>query len=344
MSKIKIDIKKVIATIVAAGVLASGSAVFADYNPDKEKEVLEGGIVTTIIDVNENEVDDDYRIYNGMTIARVEVTEIDGQKYFPLREVVEMLGYTVEWIDEGQVVQLFRGNQSIGMRIGADEYAYLKMAPREIGAAPVLVDNATTYAPVALLTEIMGARVYDNEDGSIQVVQAAQVTLNEVKENEDGNISLSVQDAAIGEVIVHISENTEMNIELSELKELEKGASLAIGYSAAMTMSIPPQTTALFIFDPTVPEDIEEENNEIKDVEFSGVIKSVGENNILIDEDGYERVLNITEDTAITSGDEKRLYTIEDLEEGAEVTGVRSAIETRSLPPISNAISINIVK
>lgn len=347
MNKRNFDAKKVLAAIVATGVLASGTAVFADFNPDRENPVLEGGIVTTGAELSK---------YNGRTIPRVEVKEIDGHKMFPLREVAEMLNFKVEWTEAEQVIQLFRGPQSIGMRIGADEYSYLRMAPLSLGAAPVLVDDTTTYVPVALITELIGARVFDNEDGSIQVVEAAQVTLNEVKENENGNISISVEDSVLGEVIVHIGENTEIKkgsevVDAAALNDLEEGDALEIGYSAAMTMSIPPQTTAIFINIPgdgdaieLVPDEENEDNKGLEDVKFDGVIKSVEEDRVLVDDNGYDRILNITEDTAITSGDEKRLFTIEDLKEGAEVTVVRSAIETRSIPPISNAVSIDITK
>ena len=78
MKNYKLDTKKIISTLVAAGVLASGTAVFAEYYPEKTADRNLDYTTTSATDgeaVNngsESEV-----TYNGATIPAVPVVNVD---------------------------------------------------------------------------------------------------------------------------------------------------------------------------------------------------------------------------------------------------------------------------
>lgn len=409
-----IDMKRIIASLTAAGLLTTGaSCVFADSAAED------------ITAAQDSIVAEDSVLYNGSSII-LQSAEINGQAYVPLRQAMEALGYTVTWNAETQNVVCRRGAVELGLTVGQDLYYFSKTAPAPIGAAPVLYNDEVTYVPVQFLTEVAGAAVYYGEENGITVVEPASVTVNSVSEDANGNVTLSVQDALRGEVIVRISEDTKVSQGL-DIQSLESGSELLIGYGVAMTMSIPPQTTAisvalvqadaqsstsavtvksveddefggfLMVEDENLGEvkvrvgddtlingvkstdlsgisagqtieivysdamtmsippqttavsintsstDRAGENTAIENAAFEGVIVSVSENSIVIDENGSERALNITDETRIFHGNDKRIYGIDDLTEGVKVRGEREAVETRSIPPISNAVSVEIV-
>ena len=182
---------------------------------------------------------------------------------------------------------------------------------------------------------------------SVALVQAdaqsstSAVTVKSVEDDEFGGF-LMVEDENLGEVKVRVGDDTLINgVKSTDLSGISAGQTIEIVYSDAMTMSIPPQTTAVSIN--TSSTDRAGENTAIENAAFEGVIVSVSENSIVIDENGSERALNITDETRIFHGNDKRIYGIDDLTEGVKVRGEREAVETRSIPPISNAVSVEIV-
>lgn len=351
MKNYKLDTKKIISTLVAAGVLASGTAVFAEYYPEKTADPNLDYTTTSATDgeaVNngsESEV-----TYNGATIPAVPVVNVDGHKMVPLRYVMEFLNFVVVWNEEDQKIQCLRGAQEFGMNIGLDSYYFSKMMPVSFGIAPSLVDGETTYVPVEFLTNLVGVDVYEGGDDYVIVVEPADVTLNSIEKGEDENSVLSVQDARLGEVIVRVSEDTILKDGDKELdlNTLVDGQELKIGYGAAMTLSLPPQTTAISIetvgTDRSGEADGEDAPNVIDSVPYEGTITAVEEDRIIIDDNGIERALMVYDDTVITRGNDKRIYKLADLTVGSKVKGNRSAIETRSIPPISNVDNVEIVE
>lgn len=338
--------KKVIAGLVAAGVLASGSMVFAEYDPNK--------VIDTSVEYTTLSAEGDSHApveYNGATLL-AGTAAVDGHTMFPVRYVFETLGYEVTWVDEGQKIQLNRGAVEIGMYIGQDSYYFAKTMPAPLGAAPALIDGETTYAPIELLTDIAGVKVLDNGDESIMIIDSASVSFQSIETDESNLTYLTVNDALRGEVIVFVSEDTEITVNgekgsIDDLSGLKSNQVFKIGYDAAMTMSLPPQTTAITIDITTAPADAasapEAETDYIEAVEFSGLISEVEEDRIIINDNGTVRALTISDETIISHGNDKRIYKIDDLTVGTEVKGVRDAIETRSIPPISNAVSVEIL-
>lgn len=321
----KKNTKKALATVAALSILASGSVfaaetVATDVNP--EINAAETAVSASV---------------NGATISSVNVIDVNGTLMFPLRSVAEGFGYDVEWIEEGQVINLSKGAQFITMAINEDAYAFSRQAHRPLGSAPVLVDDTTTHVPLNFLTEIIGGYYEINEDGSYKFVNPSIVT---VKEVNDGNII--VEDSFHGDVIVKITEDTKitLNGEAATAEAIKAGETIAVEYSPEMTASIPPQTTAANII---LTAEISEET-ETQAPAFGGIITEIDESSVTVNDpqDPNAVRLMITEETVITKGLDKRIYKIDDLEIGMTISGTMGETATMSIPPQCNAVTINI--
>lgn len=132
-----------------------------------------------------------------------------------------------------------------------------------------------------------------------------------------------------------------------KVDDLKVGMTIEGTHSGAMTMSIPPQTAALTI---QITGDAEaEEPEEAAEAEYAtaeGTIAEITEAGHVIIKDGaddeYGIALVVTDDTVITKGNDKRIYKIDDLEEGMKITAKHSLVSTKSLPPQTVAYEINI--
>lgn len=334
----KNTLKKVVVPVVALSLLATG-AVFATeaVNPEAELPVL----------ISESAEYDVLPVVNGATIDGVPVVVQNDIVLIPLRSVAETLGYTVTWVEEGQVITLEKGAQFIQMAIGEDSYAFSRRAPQSLGTAPVLVDDCVTHVPVSFISDIIGGYYSVNEDGTYKIVNPSIVTVTEV--TEDG---ILVSDSYLGDVLVKIDENTEIvNTEgaVEDASLIAKDMTLGVEYSPAMTASIPAQTTAVKIIIQNLPVDMPEVDVEVQpaeEVAFSGVITEIEGELVLVGdpEDATAVRLVVTENTEIKHEMNRRAYRLEDLEVGMTISGTHSAAATFSLPPQAEAYSIVIGK
>lgn len=322
--------KKIFATLTAACLVMTGTAFAAEDEIMliQESEVLESAITPVI---------------NGAILPSVEVVEVDGITMIPLRLVGEGLGFEVIWNDENQSIDLAKGAQFITMQIGSDAYAFSRQAHRSLGTAPILYNDTTTYVPISFITEILGGVYTQNEDKTYEIINPAIVTVTEVL--EDG--SILVNDGYLGEVLVRIAETTALTdgTNTVDASVIEAGMTLAVGYDIAMTMSIPPQTTARFIRVENLPME-EVEVQPAEEVAFGGIITEIeGElvtvGNPAEDHDAVRLV--VSKDTVITDSD-GNAASIADLSVGMEIKGAHSAISTFSIPPQSVAYRVEIVK
>ena len=329
------NIKKILASLTAAGMVLCCGAAFAEETPAFD---LSGNPI-----VQTPELQEPAALSNGGTF-NVQAVEHDGTLTVPLREVMEQMGYAVAWNEETQGVDCVREETVISLNIDSGRYYhYNKMAAynssavpyTDLNSAPYLYQDSVTYVPVEMLTSVLGVSVYDGEENVVTVAEAAKVTLNSIQADDDG-IYLSVNDPKRGEVIVRFSD-TIVIPEDYDLTAMPVGAELEVEYGLAMTMSIPPQTTAIKIVIPYT--------ESVDNIDFSGTIteRDVEAGIIVIDENGTLRALNVDDETKITHGLDKRIYKIDDLTVGTKITGVRDAAETRSIPPQSYAIAIEIV-
>ncbi len=312
--------KRFLAGLTAAGMLMSGAVFAAEAQDD-------------VMLISAPAVTEEATIVNGGAVSPVEAVIVNDIAMIPLRHVAESLGFTVTWHEDNWSIDLTQGAVFITMQIDADSYAFSRRAPQTLGAAPTLVNGATTYVPISFVTEILGG-VYTNiENNLYEIVTPSHVTVAEIL--EDG--ALLVQDEVRGEVVVYITEETAIVAGDKEatVDAIEVGSELNIGYAPAMTMSIPPQTSARFIEIAAAVTEVEEETQE--GVAFSGTITEIIEEMVVLGTPGEDEnaiALIITEDTQLEG----------ELEVGMEIEGLRSERATFSIPPQSVALSINIVK
>lgn len=277
-------------------------------------------------------------IINGATLSAIKVEEVNGIKMFPLREAAEGFGYTVAWEDANQAITLTKGAQFITMAIGQDAYAFSRQAHQSLGAAPYLFNGTTTYVPLAFLTDIMGGYYSVNEDGSYKMVLPSQVTVTAVDEN-----SITVNDIAHGEVVIKIDEATV--VENGTIADIKAESVIGVEYGPAMTLSIPPQATAVKIILENLPSETEVEETEA--LTFKGVITEIEDEKITLGDptkDADAISLIVTDETVITKGLDKRIYKLDDLEIGMEISGTKGEMTTLSIPPQSVALTIEIAQ
>ena len=163
--------------------------------------------------------------------------------------------------------------------------------------------------------------------GSILAVEEGMVT---ILSDETGN-----------EICLMISEETQITKGLDrriyKIDDLAEGMRISGLHSEAMTASLPPQTLALKIN--IEPEQAEETTK----VAFSGVIEEIPEEGrILISTETDQILLMISEETVITSGNDKRIYGFDDLTVGTQISGFHAEPMTMSLPPQTLALEITI--
>lgn len=328
--------KKRILAIAAVICVLSGSMAYAEYDPDKVIDPT-NPIMTLSAD---GEAEDTPRVMNGATLPSVSVKEVNGVKMIPLRSVAEGLGYTVTWKGESRSIDALKGAQYITMSIDKDEYAFSRRAPQPLGAAPTLVGDST-FVPLSFVDEIIGGYYEENEDGTYKIVTPSIVTVTEVTEGG----SLVVEDGYLGTVVVHIGEDTVITAGGKEAKAEDIKAEMVLGieYSPAMTASLPPQTTAVKIM--IENQEMEPEDEQKEEFTFDGEITEISENLVTIgkafeDEDAMRLV--VSDDTVITKGNDKRVYKLEDLKVGMEISGTHSEAMTMSIPPQTAAFTINI--
>lgn len=217
--------KRILAAVAAVGMLASVAAYAEDVmliaeNPAEAEETV---------------------MVNGATLPYVEAETFEDTTMIPLREVAEGFGYTVNWNEEDWSIELFKGASYITMAIGEDAYAFSRMAHRPLGKAPTLI-NDKTYVPLAFVEEVLGGYADEVEEGFYKLATLSMVTVKGF--TEEG--SILVEDEARGEVIVHVADYTKIiagDKEVSK-EEIKEGMFVGVEYGMAMTMSIPPQTTA----------------------------------------------------------------------------------------------------
>lgn len=260
----------------------------------------------------------------------------DDATMLPLRAMAEAIGYTVSWQAESGTAVL--------SGISDDIFVKPVSATARSAEKNAEIHNDKTYVPIEFVNEVLGlAYDVDENNGNINIyvteelaAEKSTVTVNSVEEGK-----ISVNDENIGEVILMISEETEISKdgEKTEFSEIKEGDKLAVLYSPAMTMSLPPQCTAVSI--EILSENNKEEQNE--NVSFDGEVLEITEDGmVVVSSENYKNgiALKITENTRITHSVNKRIYKAEDLEVGMKISGEHSAAMTRSIPPQTEAFSI----
>ncbi len=277
-------------------------------------------------------------IVNDSVIAEANVFEKDGHAMIPVRKLCETLGMTVGWDDAARRVIIEKMPVYVTFTPGVDGYTFAKTAPMQLGVAPVIVNNLT-YVPVDFASEILGGE-FKVEDGKISVSYGEEKTETEAPAEaaaseviatavEEGVVS--VFDINLGEVLVNITEETEITDKdgnKADASAIEAGMKLNVVYSDAMTLSLPAQANGIKI----------RIASEAMYTVVSGTVSENGEQLIIKDAEGVETALNAAEDVkVITENGEGK---IADIKAEDNVVAVASLMATRSIPAQRTAYTI----
>ena len=198
-----------------------------------------------------------------------------------------------------------------------------------------MLENGTTYVPVSFVSEIMQGKVTEGEVLEITYGEEAAVPTASVYITEKGENSITVEDFNIGTVIVNVDENTVItDAEGNSLKfeDLNEGVQLNVTYSDAMTLSLPPMTTAVKI------EATNEAANIIKTGKVTEIVKD-GEEIVQFVINENEFILNVAAETVLTGAE-----TLADIKVGDTIRARTNGMATRSIPMQMPAIAITIIE
>ena len=342
--------KTLTAGLLVSATLTTG-AVFAEYTHDGTDNI-QGDIMTISAPVEMEATENGAFIPMTKPIYKMIVngdvldadTYVDGDNVMlPLRALCEKLGYEVGYDNETAMITLTRGAQYITMYPTKDEYTFSKMAPVSLGIAPQLIEDRT-YVPVSFVENILqgvGCEVEVNGEIKITEPKEEENTYRVATASEDvKDGKVLVMDEILGEVEVTFSEETIFQgIALSDIKN---GTEFMVEYADnAVTMSLPAQAVAKNVMSVEMFEEaLLLAPEEIASVAFSGTVKEVGEDFVLVETENGELQLNVSQETNIHHVMNRRLYRIDDLEAGMKISGTHAEATTFSIPPQSAAFEI----
>lgn len=266
----------------------------------------------------------------------------------PLRAVSESLGFTLTWNPDTFSVDLSKGNLFTTVKTGEDSYTINKMFTA-LGAAPELVNNKL-YVPASFVTKILHATAV-SEGNSVAISMKAEAkkvqstgVITSIRTTGD-HAQIHIQDAELGGIVLNVSpETTYQMLDGSKLTlaDLHVGLTITAEHSMAMTLSLPPQTSAskITVLDKAVHKGTLGIAGVIEEVHADGSLLVKGKG--LTDDAQNEIVLTVGADTAIVDGKGEPVAKSA-LVKGANVIGFYGPMMTKSLPPISNAWKIVVV-
>lgn len=173
-------------------------------------------------------------------------------------------------------------------------------------------------------------------------VNEVEIPLKEVIFVEKDEKKLTVFDFEIGNVVLNITEETVIEDEEGnalKFEELTNENKILVEYGPAMTMSLPPMTNAVKIV----------KTKEVANELIAGKVEElVFEEEklmqiIISDEENNLTALNIGEETYVLNQDGEE-GDLTKLEKGDEISGIVSAMSTRSIPPQKAAYKLRISK
>lgn len=284
-------------------------------------------------------------IVNGNEIAADYIVNEAGDKMIPLRGVCEELGFEVNWIEESRAIEIVKMPIFITCSPDFDGYAFSRMAHQPLGAAPILVDG-TTYVPASFVSDILGGTIDTSNDIAItygqekeegETAPEAAAPTASVYATEIGEDRLTVMDFVYGEVIVNVTEDTQIvDSEGKEIKlsDIDSSMQLNVTYGETMTMSLPPMTTASKI------EVTGELAKVIKEGSVSEVVAEEGTvTQIILGEN--EVALNVAEETIIKDAD-GNVKSLADIKEGTVLRARTNGMATMSIPAQMPTLEITI--
>jgi hypothetical protein len=112
---------------------------------------LPGTVVDELSTAEANPLNGEVVVNNEIIEAPAPFWNEDGVIMVPLRAIAEALGYDVNWDSNVQGIRL---GVAINLWVGQDNYTVGRMAPIELGTAPVIVDDRT-FVPMTFFREVV---------------------------------------------------------------------------------------------------------------------------------------------------------------------------------------------
>ena len=130
---------------------------------------------------------------NGIELKNNIYKNENGAIMCPVREISDILGYTVEWnAEENSCLVGSESVPSVKYYIGEDRYIYAADAVGELGSAPVLRDGLS-YVPSDFFGKFFSLDIAQTEDGTVIISDGAEnneVEQIKVKKGESFEIIL----------------------------------------------------------------------------------------------------------------------------------------------------------
>lgn len=290
---------------------------------------------------------EDIDLYVNDAQMTVDAFEEDGNVMVPVRVVCEALDMLVSWNGEAKRVEITAEGTPLYVTFTPfeDGYTFARTAPQLLGVAPQLLGEGITYVPAKFFGEIIPGATWEKTEKGIEITYVAEtedipvtdVVIEEIPAvkalvtdvTEEG---IMVYDPARGEVKVNISEETEISEE--DKAALASGKMVEVVYGPAMTMSLPPMTTA------TSVKVLESEDYEL----IETTVQGIEEGGILVGETDKVEDLTLLVKTEDFTALDAEGNAIEEIKEGSKITAIVSTISTRSLPPQKNVFFIRVVE
>lgn len=176
----------------------------------------------------------------------------------PIRKLLEGLGYEIRWNKELRQVDIFKDAWTTSIKPGQNYY-FKDKEPIRLSQAPEIKDGET-YVPLGFFESILGEPIILAGESvgifrrEIILKEKDSLELEGYIKNiyeEDSRISILVgltkSDFRLGEILVHIVEDTEVYDSLDQkisARSLLIGDRVRLETPIYMTMSLPAQTTA----------------------------------------------------------------------------------------------------
>jgi len=291
--------------------------------------VLSATLLTTVASANQA-ADENTLFVNGNDTGAKLYTE-DNTVMLPLRALCEHLGFEVIWQEEAKKIELVKMPIYITCTPFEDGYTFSRTAPLMLGTAPKLI-NDRTYVPLNFIDEILKG-TYESKDDDIYVTYGEEASLKAVSIIEIKDNTITVEDEAIGEIVLNITDETIFEDEEGNALKFEDitiDSNILVKYDNAMSLSLPAITNAVKIVK------VKEVQIPLKEVLF--VEKE--ENTLTVfDFEIGNVVLNITDETIIED-EEGNALKFEDITNENKLLVEYGPAMTMSLPPITNAVKI----
>lgn len=278
--------------------------------------------------------DNELDVFVDQTQIGVKAFEENGKIMVPVRAVCEALDMEVFWNGQARRVEITKLPIQVTFSPEKDGYTFAKTAPMKLGTAPQLLGAGITYVPSEFFGEIIPVKceVRENRVNIIAGEQPAKDNSRKMLVTESRDKQISVYDPLLGEVIVNITDETEISAENGKPAEkdtLIPGTLIEAEYSPVMTASLPPITSAKSIT-------ILEGQYELMET----TVRDIREDRILVG--GSDK---ITEQTLLVKTDDffaldKDGNVIENVKNNSKITAVVSMASTRSIPPQRNVCFI----